>query len=86
VSQANFRAAGLDTLISTRARQVKDDPPIIDRQRAQDATRRAETRRAWAEWHRAQAGRHRATLAALIRHHEAEAERLAPGAGVGGDS
>ena len=84
VSQANFRAAGLDTLISTRARQVKDDPPIIDRQRAQDATRRAETRRAWAEWHRAQAGRHRATLAALIRHHEAEAEWLSlmPGGGA----
>ncbi len=83
VSQANFRSAGLDTLISTRARQVKDDKPIIDRQRAQDAARRAETRSAWAAWHREQAGRHRATLDDLIAHHERAADRLE---GVGGGS
>jgi len=79
VSQANFRSAGLDTLIDTRAKLVKDDPPTIDRQRAQDAIRDAETRSAWAEWHRAQAERHRATLAALIDHHEAAADRLEGG-------
>jgi hypothetical protein len=49
VTQANFRAAGLATLISTRARQVRDEPPTIDRQRAQDAIRSARTRQAWAE-------------------------------------
>jgi len=79
VSQANFRSAGLDTLISTRARRVKDDPPTIDRQRAQDAARDADRRRAWAEWHREQAGRHRATLDDLIARHERAAARLEGG-------
>jgi DNA-directed RNA polymerase subunit K/omega len=76
VAQANFRAGGLDTLISTRARQLKDDPPPPDLQRSQDAIRRAETRRAWAEWHRGQADRHRRTLTDLVSHHEEQAERL----------
>ena len=79
VSQANFRAGGLDTLISTRARQVKDDPPTIDHQRAQDAIRDAQTRSAWASWHREQAVRHRATLTDLIAHHERAASRLEGG-------
>ncbi len=86
VAQANFTARGLDTVVRTRARQLADEPPPPDLQRSRDAIRRAETRSAWAAWHRAQAERHRATLAALIRHHEAEAERLAPGAGGGGGS
>jgi hypothetical protein len=76
VTQANFRAGGLDTLISTRARQLKDEPPPPDLQRAQDATRDARTRQAWAAWHRDQAQWHRATLTDLILHHEREAERL----------
>ena len=76
VAQANFRAGGLDTLISTRARQLRDEPPPPDRQVAQDATRAAKTRRAWAEWHRGQADRHRRTLTDLVSHHEEQAERL----------
>jgi len=76
VTQANFRAAGLDTLIDTRARQLRDEPPPPDLKRAQDAIRAARTRRAWAEWHRDQAERLRATLTDLILHHEREAERL----------
>jgi hypothetical protein len=76
VAQANFRAGGLDTLISTRARQLRDEPPPPDLLVAQDAIRRAETRLAWAQWHRDQAQRHRRTLADLIVHHEREAERL----------
>jgi hypothetical protein len=70
-------------LIRTRARIIKDEPPPPDLQRAQDAIRAAETRQAWAEWHRGQAQRHRgqaqrhrATLTDLILHHEREAERL----------
>ncbi len=83
VARENFRSAGLDTLISTRARQLKDDPPTIGRQVAQDALRDAETRRAWADHHRRMAEIHRATLMDLIAHHEAAAERLVPGTGGG---
>ncbi len=79
VARENVSATSLDTLIDTRARQVRDDPPIIDRQRAQDALRDADRRRAWADHHRAQAERHRATLTDLIAHHEAAAARLAGG-------
>jgi hypothetical protein len=76
VSQANFRAGGLDTLISTRARQLADEPPPPDLQVARDANRSAQTRLEWAAWHRDQAERHRAALTDLIVHHEAEAARL----------
>jgi len=76
VAQANFRAGGLDTLISTRAKQLKDEPPPPDPLVAQDALRRAETRREWARWHLEQARRHRATLTDLVVHHEEQAKRL----------
>ncbi len=76
VSQANFRAGGLDTVISTRARQLADEPRPPDLLVARDAIRRAETRREWAQWHRHQAERHRATLSDLIVHHESSAARL----------
>ena len=81
LARENRGSAALDTLIDTRARQLKGDKPTIDRQRAQDAIRDAETRRAWAEWHRAQAERHRATLDDLIAHHERAADRLEGGGG-----
>ncbi len=80
VARENICSASLATLIDTRARQVRDEPPIIDRQRSQDAARSARTRQAWAEeWHREQAGRHRTTLTDLIAHHEAAASRLEGG-------
>jgi len=79
VAQANTRAGGLDVVISTRVRQLRDEPPLPDLQRSQEAIRDAETRSAWAEWHRAQAERHRATLTALVARHEAAAARLAGG-------
>jgi hypothetical protein len=79
VAQANFRAGGLDTLISTRARQLRDEPPPPDLQRSRAALRDARTRSAWSEWHRAQAERHRATLTDLIAHHERAAARLEGG-------
>jgi hypothetical protein len=75
--------ASLSMLIGTRARQVKDDRPIIDRQRSMWAIRDAEMRQAWTERHRDQAERHRATLTDLIRDHETAAERLAGGGGRG---
>jgi len=76
VARENIRSAALDTVVDTRAKQLRDEPPPPDLQRAQDATRDARTRSAWAEWHRDQAQRHRATLTDLILHHEREAERL----------
>jgi hypothetical protein len=66
-------------LIRTRARDTKNDKPLPDRLVAQDATRDAKTRLSWAEWHRAQAERHRKTLMDLVSHHEAAAERLEGG-------
>ena len=76
VSRANTRDGALDVVISTRVRQLRDEPPPPDRQVARDAIRDAATRSAWAAHHRAMAERHRATLTALIARHEAEAERL----------
>ncbi len=76
VRQANTRAGALDIVIETMAKRLKDDKPLPDLQVARDATRSARTRQAWAEWHRAQAERHRATLDDLIAHHEEQAERL----------
>ncbi len=76
VAQANTRAGALDIVIDTMAKRLKDDKPLPDRLVAFDATRAARTRRAWAEWHRDQAERHRATLDDLIAHHEEQAERL----------
>jgi len=75
VIRARRDDSALSMLIRTRARIIKDEPPP-DLQRAQDATRDARTRSAWAAWHRDQAQRHRATLTDLILHHEREAERL----------
>jgi hypothetical protein len=75
VARENIRSAALDTLIDTRARQVRDDPPP-DLQRSRVAIRSAKTRQAWAAWHRSQAERHRQTLTDLIAHHESEALRL----------
>ncbi len=76
VIRARRDDSALSMLIRTRARIIKDEPPPPDLQRAQDATRDARTRQAWASWHRDQAERHRATLTDLIVHHESAAERL----------
>ncbi len=76
IKRENKSVAAMRTLINTRAKQLRDDPPPPDLQRSRDAIRAAETRRAWSQWHRAQAARHRAALTDLIAHHEAEAARL----------
>jgi acyl-CoA reductase-like NAD-dependent aldehyde dehydrogenase len=76
VARANFRDAAIDTLIDTRARQVRNDPPLPDRLVAQEAIRAAQTRRAWSQWHLEQAARHRQTLTDLVVHHEEQAARL----------
>ncbi len=49
-------------------------------ERRHEARRRDEMRAAWLDYHRGQAERHRRNLAALVAHHEAEADRLMGGA------
>ena len=80
VARENKNAAALRTLINTRRKQLKDEPPPPDLLRASCDRWSARTRQAWAEeWHREQAGRHRTTLTDLIAHHEAAASRLEGG-------
>jgi len=76
VAQANTRAGALDIVVDTMAKRLQNDKPLPDLQRSRDALRDARTRQAWAEWHRAQAERHRAALTDLVAHHEEQAERL----------
>ena len=76
VRQANTRAGALDIVVDTMAKRLRDEPPPPDRQRGLDATRRAQTRQEWAQWHLEQAARHRQTLTDLVVHHEEQAERL----------
>ncbi len=76
VAQANTRAGALDIVVETMARRLADDKPPPDLRVAQDAIKRAETRREWAQWHLEQARRHREALTDLIGHHEGEARRL----------
>jgi hypothetical protein len=45
-------------------------------ERKHNAARDAELRTAWSEYHKEQAERHKAVLASLIEHHEAEASKL----------
>jgi hypothetical protein len=76
VAKENKTAAALDTVIDTMAKRLENDKTPPDLRVAQEAIRAAETRREWAQWHRHQAERHRATLTDLICHHEREAARL----------
>jgi hypothetical protein len=45
--------------------------------------RREANRQAWASFHEEQAESHRATLQALVEHHETQAAKLCEGEGVG---
>jgi hypothetical protein len=73
----------LDAMIQHRARKGDVDPDEREELwkqsvRAYTARQREELREAWCEHHQGQAARLRITLEALIAHHAAEAERLAP--------
>jgi hypothetical protein len=74
--------AELDRLISCRASQNRRPDPDEQEElwkasvRNYNARRDAEIRAARVEYHRGQAVRLRATLEALISHHEAQAARL----------
>jgi hypothetical protein len=71
----------LDAMIQRRARKGDLDPDEREELwkesvRAYTARRREEMRASWTSYHEGQAERHRATLQALIEHHESEAARL----------
>ncbi len=74
--------AELDRLLSKRAstdhRTSADElePGYQESVRRFNTRRRAVNREAWVNFHRDQAERHRRNLAALVAHHEREAERL----------
>jgi hypothetical protein len=76
----------LDRLISRRASAVLAEDPDTKEEvwkasvRAHNRRIQEENRAAWSEYHQGQAARHRAVLAALIAHHEAEAMKLMEGA------
>ena len=82
VMRADTVDAELDRLISKRASQdTRPDPDELEPGNVESVRRfnariRAENREAWCEYHRLQAGRHRAVLESLIAHHEAMAARL----------
>jgi molecular chaperone DnaK (HSP70) len=69
----------LDQMIERRSRQKDpDEESELWREsvRAYEEKRRLMTRLEWHAFHCGQAERHRATLQALIEHHESEAARL----------
>jgi hypothetical protein len=71
----------LDAMIQHRARKGDLDPDEREELwkasvRAYTARRREEMRAAWTSYHGGQAERHRATLQALIEHHEEQAAKL----------
>src|SRR5918999_2049188 len=82
----------LDAMIQRRTRKGEVDPDEQEELwkasvRAYEEKRRQMARLEWRAFHCGQAERHRATLQALIEHHESEATRLMEateaGAGVG---
>jgi len=81
VARADTVDAELDRLISKRASQVlRPDPDereegYMESVRRFNEKRRQMARLEWQAFHCGQAERHRATLQALIQHHEEQAER-----------
>ena len=81
IARSEAVEADLDRVIEHRSRKGEVDPGEREALwqtsvRRYNARRREEMRAAWAFYHEGQAERHRATLQALIEHHESEAARL----------
>ncbi len=72
----------LDQLLSKRASEDRRpdpdelEPGYVESVRRFNARIHEENRRAWCEYHRQQAERHRGILAALVAHHERRAMEL----------
>jgi hypothetical protein len=81
VEHAEMVEKQLDAMIRRRARKGDVDPDEREEAwkasvRAYEEKRRQMARFEWHAFHCGQAERHRATLHALIEHHEGEAARL----------
>ena len=82
VARADTVDAELDRLISKRASQDRRPHPDEEHElwresvRAYEEKRRQMARLEWHAFHCGQAERHRATLQALIEHHEEQAAKL----------
>jgi hypothetical protein len=81
VEHAEMAEKQLDAMIQRRARKGEVDPDEREEAwkasvRAYEEKRRQMARLEWHAFHCDQAERHRATLQALIEHHEGEAARL----------
>lgn len=79
--EASSAEAQIDAFIERRSRKGEQDPDetealYIESVRRFNEARRRENQAEWYGWHMDQAERHRRTLAALISHHEDEAEKL----------
>jgi hypothetical protein len=88
VEYAEMVEKQLDAMIQRRARKKDVDPDEREKLwkasvRAYTARWREEMRAAWTSYHEGQAERHRATLQALVEHHETQAAKLCEGEGVG---
>jgi hypothetical protein len=71
----------IDAFIARRHAQKRGSEDLEEKkweesEARQEAARAAHLRKEWSEYHNHQAERHRATLKALIAHHEGQAERL----------
>jgi len=78
--------AVLDHFIEVRDRQRRKEEgeraeaeAWVESTRRYNAVRDAKLRDAWCEYHQEQAERHKALLADLVRHHEAQAKKLMNG-------
>ncbi len=81
VEHAEMVENELDAFIERRSRKGDVDPDEEselwrESTRAYEEKRRQMARLEWHAFHCGQAARHRATLAALIEHHEGEAAKL----------
>jgi hypothetical protein len=86
VEHAEMVEKQLDAMIQRRARKGDGDPDEREEiwkvsVRAYEEKRRQMARLEWHVFHCGQAERHRATLQALIEHHEMQAAKLCEGRG-----
>jgi hypothetical protein len=81
IARGEMVEAELDRMIEKRSRKgetypVEREDLWVESVRRYHERERRQIRAEWYGWHLDQAERHRRTLAALIAHHESEAQKL----------